>query len=335
MLSSTVAVIGYWWAGWSLLEAIYMVTITIYGVGYGEVRPIDDPSLKVFTIGVIIAGCTSAIYVLGGFVQLIAEGELNRVLGARRMTKGIERLEDHAIVCGYGRVGRILAWELASSKQPFVVIDTDKQRLIEAEEAGLFALIGDATEEQVLLAAGIERARVLASVLSDDAANVFITLTARDLNPHIEIIARGESPSTEKKLLRSGANRVVLPAAIGGTRIARFITQPSAEQLLANSCNHETLTDDLDHIGLKFGEFRIPDNSAYVNQPLSDISLGAGHQCIVVAIRHLDGSVTRHPDSDYVIQLGDAVILLAHHALVPNLRLLFKKDDIVYRGARS
>ncbi|MEZ6046738.1 MAG: NAD-binding protein [Planctomycetaceae bacterium] len=198
VITNIIAIFGYWFAGWDMLEAIYMVIITIYGVGYGEVRPIETDAMKIFTMGVIITGCTSAIYVLGGFVQLIAEGELKRVLGVRRMTMGIEKLTNHVIVCGYGRVGRILARELRESNQEFVVIDTNQERLREAENSGLFVIIGDATEEKILEMAGVTKARVVASVLPDDAANVFITLTVRELNPEVEIIARGESPSTEK-----------------------------------------------------------------------------------------------------------------------------------------
>jgi len=334
-LTSIAAVFGYWMAGWSLLEAIYMVTITIYGVGYGEVRPIEDPALKIFTIGVIIAGCTSAIYVLGGFVQMIAEGELNRFLGARRMTKGIEKLSNHVIVCGYGRVGRILAGELAAAKQPFVVIDTNQARLSEAEQSGLYVIVGDATDEQVLESAGISRARVLASVLPDDTANVFITLTARGLNETVEIIARGEYPSTEKKLLRSGATRVVLPAAIGASRIARLITRPSAEELLASSASHETLNDDLDQIGLKLSEVRLPENSAFVGKALSELSFGQANQFVVLAVRSSDGTVTRNPSPETVIQANDTVVVIANEGAVARLNALAVKPEIMYRGARG
>lgn len=334
LVSTVVAVVGYWMAGWSLLEAIYMVTITIYGVGYGEVRPIEDPSLKVFTMGVIIAGCTSSIYVLGGFLQMIAEGELNRVLGARRMTKGIDKLTGHVIVCGYGRVGRILSSELTEVRQPFVVIDTQQERLREAEASGIFVLVGDATDEQVLESAGISRARVLASVLPDDAANVFITLTARELNPDIEIIARGQSPSTEKKLLRSGATRVVLPAAIGASRIARMITSPSAEDLLTNAGGHDAFNEDLSQFGLKMSEFQFDRNSSFISRQLGTIAFGLDHQFVVIAIRNDDGSVIRNPCADYVIQSNDTIIVLAPHDAAPQLRQNFATHDMVYRGAR-
>lgn len=332
--SCVVAIIGYTSAGWTVLEAVYMVTITIFGVGYGEVRPIDDPTLRVFTMGVIIAGCTSAIYVMGGFVQMIAEGELNRFLGARRMTKGIEKLTGHAIVCGYGRVGRILADELTESRQSFVVIDTNQERLQEAEMAGLYVLVGDATEEQILVSAGIAQARVLATVLPDDAANVFITLTARELNSDIEIIARGESPSTEKKLLRSGATRVVLPAAIGAARIARLITRPSAEEIFSQSLNQQTLTDDLEQIGLRMTELRVAANSDCCGRTLNSVTLGSDVQYVLIAIRSADGLVTRDPPKDYVLKPDDVLVVLAPRSADLRLMRTSGQGEIIYRGAR-
>ena len=333
--SCVVAIIGYTLAGWTVVEAVYMVTITIFGVGYGEVRPIDDPSLRVFTIGVIVAGCSSSIYVMGGFVQMIAEGELNRFLGARRMTRGIDQLANHVIVCGFGRVGRILADELAEAEQQFLVIDTNQERLQEAETAGVFVLVGDATEDQVLEAAGIARARTLATVLPDDAANVFITLTARELNQDIEIIARGQSPSTEKKLLRSGATRVVLPAAIGASRIARLITRPSAEQILSAAFQGGTLSEDLEQIGLRVTELRVAANSEFVGLALSEISFGEGVQFVVLALRAADGRVTRDPQPTCVLGPDDTLVLLAHRSTEVRLFRASTAREIVYRGARG
>lgn len=334
-VSMVVAVIGYWIAGWSLLEAVYMVIITIYGVGYGEVRPIDQPGLKVFTIGVIIAGCTSAIYVLGGFVQMIAEGEINRVLGARRMTKGIEKLQDHVIVCGYGRVGQILVRELRAANCPFLVIDQNQERLREAEAAGTFVIVGDASEEETLITAKVQRARALATVLPDDATNVFITLTARDLAPDLEIIARGETPATERKLLRSGANRVVLPAAIGATRIARLITRPSAEEILSTALGETQLQDDLNQIGLTLNEFRIAENSQLAGRAVLEIDFGGNGRCVVVALRKADGDVMRQPPPETIVDAGDTLIVLGVESAMPQLisRATTARPQMTYRGA--
>lgn len=224
-----VATLGYVIAGWNWVDALYMVTITIFGVGYGEVQPIESLPLKLFTIAVIFAGCSSLIYVIGGLVQMLAEGEIERMLGLRNRSREIAALTDHTIICGYGRIGQILANELRSQDQPLVVLDQAQDRIARAIDDGFLALQGDCVEDDILQNAGIYRARVLASVLPDDATNVFITLTARGMSDAIRIISRAESPSTESKLLRSGANHVVMPAAIGAIRVAQLAASESAD----------------------------------------------------------------------------------------------------------
>ena len=153
--------VGYGLAGWSASDAVYMVVITIFGVGYGEVRPVDTPELRALTTGLIVAGYGAAIYAVGGFVQLIAEGEINRALGARRMTRGIQQLRDHTILCGYGRVGRILAGRLAESKIETVVVDRDRAKILAAEADGHLVVLGDAADEAILREAGVEHAAQL------------------------------------------------------------------------------------------------------------------------------------------------------------------------------
>lgn len=214
--------VGFVVAGWSWIDAFYMVTITVFSVGYGEVTPIEGTSMKIYTSVVIVAGCTSLLYVMGGIVQLLTEGEIERMLGLHNRSKEIEQLEGHTIICGYGRVGKLLARELSDKNESFVIVDRSAERAQQAVVDGYLALDGDAVVDETLQAAGIDRARVLATVLPDDAINVFITLTARDLHSTLNIIARAESPSTERKLIRSGASSVVMPAAIGAVRIAQI-----------------------------------------------------------------------------------------------------------------
>lgn len=217
-----VATVGYVTAGWNWMDAIYMVVITIFGVGYGEVQPVEGVWLKLFTIGVIFAGCSSLIYVIGGIVQMLTEGEIERMLGKRSRLRELEQLQDHTIICGYGRVGQMLAMELSNHNQSMVIVDSNPARVQKAIADGFVAVEGDANDDDLLISAGLFRARTLASVLPNDAANVFITLTARDLCESIRIIARAESPTTERKLLRGGATSVVMPAAIGAIRIAQL-----------------------------------------------------------------------------------------------------------------
>jgi voltage-gated potassium channel len=245
------AVIGYMVAGWNFLDAIYMVVITIFGVGYGEVQPLTSPPLKVFTIFVIIAGALSVAYIVSGFVQMITEGEIHRALNVKRMTKEISSLEDHVIICGFGRIGQLVARKLKRDRQPFIIVDNDPERVVLAKEQGYLIYQGNATDETALEAAGILRAKSLATVLPNDAANVFITLTAREMNSALMILARGEMPSTEKKLRLAGANHVVLPASISALRIAHLISHPSAVDFLSQTDGQHGLNEFLAELDIQ------------------------------------------------------------------------------------
>jgi voltage-gated potassium channel len=332
-LTCLVATGGYMLAGWQLLDAIYMVVITVFGVGFGEVQPLDNPSLKVFTMCVIVAGCSSGIYVVGGFVQMLAEGEINRVLGTRRMSKGIEKLENHALICGYGRVGQMLAADLAAGGHAFVVLDTNEGRTMQAQAAGFLTILGNASEEPTLIAAGIARAKVLATVLPDDSANVFITLTARDLNPTIEIIARAESPSTEKKLIRSGATRIVMPALIGATKIAHMILRPSAEDMLSEATGNSYLNEELKQIGLELIEIDLHSGSPLLGRTVGDMESGGSSGFVVVAIKRPEGDIMRAPKADVVLGLGDRFVIMGHRESLSQLSLRAKpRAKISHRG---
>lgn len=335
LLICLTAVVGYVTAGWSIDDAIYMVIITIFGVGYGEVQPVQSPALRMLTITVIIAGYAAVIYTVGGCVQILIDGELNRAMGVRRMTKGIERLENHTIVCGIGRLGSILAMELHEAGKPFVAIDMDLDRLKDAEERGILVIHGDAAEEHILEQAGIRRASTVATVLSEDATNVFVTITARDMNPGVTIIARGENPRTEKKLLGCGANRVVLPTAIGAKKLAQLIIRPSAENMLEQIQDQSGTIDDLRQIGLRFDELEVKPNTATVDRAISEIEIKSNHGFLIVGIRHPDGSNQINPDPSTKLRAGDVVIVLGHEDDIPALasRFAAKPVRMTYRGA--
>jgi voltage-gated potassium channel len=328
------AVIGYMLYGWNFLDALYMVVITIFGVGFGEVKPINTPSLRVFTILVIIAGTSSAVYAVGGFVQMLTEGEIKKALAVRRMNKDIESLREHVLICGFGRIGQILAKKLHQANQLFVVVDNSPERIAIAEEKGYLYIAGNAADEGILQSAGIGRAKVLATVLPDDALNVFITLTARELHPDLLIIARGELPSTEKKLKLAGANRVILPATIGAERIAHTITHPAALDFLGEDEGRRDLNELLDQIGIQLDELVISDNSPFVNQPLSQMEVRGQGAFIVVAVRQPDGSIITRPPHSFVLQAGDIVILMGHRGDIPKFAQRYAmKREMRYRGA--
>jgi len=299
-----VAVIGYWMLGedWTLLESIYMVVITLSTVGYKEVHDLT-PELQAFTILVVVFGVSTALYIVGGFVQMMAEGEINRALGMRRMTREIERLSDHVVICGFGRMGEVLAAELHRQKKPFVVVENDPERVALAAALHYLELSEDATEEEALIHAGVKRAKTLVTTLRRDADNVFITLTARNLNRDVKIIARGELQTTEKKLMQAGADRVVLPAATGALRMAAMITRHSAAALHAVVSGRQIAEVEVD-------EVTIPSSSPLVGVTVRESETRSRHGLLIVAIRRADGSLMFNPSADMKFESGGSVIVM-------------------------
>ncbi len=313
------AVIGYMLNGWSWLDSLYMVVITISGVGYGEVHPISTAPLRWMTIGLIVLGYLAAIYTVGGFAQLVVDGEFRRVWGARRMQREIERLEQHVVICGFGRMGSKLAEALATRGKPLLVIDQDLARVESARSCGCLAIQGNATEEQVLRAAGVERASILTTVLSDDVANLFITITAHELNPKLEILARAEETSTIKKLRQVGASKVILPATIGADRLAQMILRPSAETLLQQAELPEGLNEDLAALGLRLDELEIQTGSPLIGGTIADLKIRGKTPFLIVAVRDTRGQVRLNPASSEALSKGDCVVILAHEGDIPHL----------------
>lgn len=312
-----VAVGGYWWAGWSLHEAVYMVVITISGVGYGEVRPVLSPALQWFTILVILFGMGSGFYVLGTAFRWVVELDVRGVMGARRMKQDIQSLAGHTVICGYGRMGQMLAAELSKTGHPIVIIEPEETRIEEARTAGRLILGTDATEEDALTSAGIERAAVLATTLPSDADNVFITLTARALNPKLLILARGDLPSTEPKLRRAGADHVVLPAAIGGVRMAQIIGRCKAGPCCREPERTLDLNDTLLKLGVRSEEISIERDSVFDGKTVGDVQSHGNDVALVLSVLRLDGMCHVNPDPSLGLKAGDQVLVLRREDDVP------------------
>ena len=278
------AIGGYLANGWDVGDSVYMVVLTIFTVGFDEVRPIDTPGLRALTIGLIVLGCTGMIFLTGALVQLITLSQIQQILGVKRMENRIERLRDHVIVCGFGRIGTMLTKELAAGGEHFVVIEREDGHYQEARARGYACIHADATEESVLLQAGIRRARVLATVVPNDAANVFITLSARSLNAGITIIARGEAPATERKLLQAGANDVVLPAHIGAERVAELILYPASARLLSQSGHLPDFEQGLHRLGLELEVGVATEGSAFAGLTVGEIETRSSRSFFIVSI---------------------------------------------------
>jgi voltage-gated potassium channel len=288
---------------WSLADALYMLIITVSSVGYGEIGPRTSWD-RVVTSYVIVAGITAAAYTFGAFVQLMAEARIREILSRQLQDRKIESLNTHHIVCGYGRMGALICADLTRRKQPFVLVEADRERVSAAEALGYLVVLGDATEEGVLLRAGIARAKTLVSVLPSDADNVFVTLTARDMNGKLFIASRAERPSTQKKLEQAGANRVVSPQVIGAQRITNLLFRPVTMEILELATGHESLD-------LQMDEIQVPEDTPVQGKTLADLEVGTKLGALVVAIRRQDSSLVSLPLGSTPIHPGDTIIVLS------------------------
>lgn len=300
-----VAVLGYHFItgkGW--LDSIYFFVITVSTVGYGETST-ASPAMQLWTIAVIVIGVFAATYTLGLTVQMMVEGQILRAMGIRRMNRDIKALTDHTIICGFGRIGRTLSEELTRKKKPFVIIDSDHEVVATATDEQHLVVTGDATDEETLIEAGIERASTLVVALHGDAENVFLTLTARNLNQSLKIIARGEQIATEQKLKQAGADRVVLPAVIGARRMAALVTRPNAADMLDHFTNHT-------NVAVELGELSITEGSSLAGQSVKQAAPKQKFQLLVIGIRRADGEFVFNPSADTDFRVGDTVVVMGN-----------------------
>ena len=287
---------------WDFMDALYMTVITITTVGYREVGPVSGTG-RIFTIFIIFFGVGIIAYILGLAAQVMVDIQVRSLIGRRKLGQKLKSLKDHYILCGFGRIGSIIARELWESKIPMVVIDTDLDNMEALESEGIPYINDDATSDEVLLNAGIERAVGIVSVVASDADNLFITMTARGLNPGLFILARADEEATEKKLLRAGANRVMMPYLIGGHKMAQAIIKPAVTDFL-------DVTFQSKDIGLEMEEVRVGENSRLNGLALMDSGIRQELDVIIVAIRKKDGEMQFNPSSQTRIEAGDTLISL-------------------------
>jgi voltage-gated potassium channel len=287
--------------GWPLLESAYVATQTVTTVGYGDIAP-ETHGGRLFSLAFMLLGVGTVLYALTQIARSVVQSGIIEAMSSRRRIREMEKLSDHYIVCGAGRVGRRIIKTLLKQGLPFVVIERDEDRLAEFESATFPILIGDATLEENLLQVGVERARGLASCLPDDADNVYVVLTARGLNERLHIVARAVEEQAEPKLIRAGASRVVAPTIIGSQSMARSLLKPAISDFMES-----IVAESLD---LVFEEVAVDGHSELAGKALNRTNVLKELNLIVVAIRRRSGDLEYQPTAETVVNEGDLLIVI-------------------------
>jgi voltage-gated potassium channel len=269
---------------WSFFDALYMTIITLTTVGYEEVHHLSN-SGKIFTIFLVLSGVGVIFYALGVAARVLIEGEIREVFGRSKLNKRIQNIKDHYIICGYGRMGMIISKEMIQYKAPFVVIENLSETITDVD---MLFIRGDATQDSVLKEAGIERAKGLITVLPSDAANLYVVLSARGLNPNLKIVARAGEEGSHQKLLRAGADNVISPYHIGGLRIAHTLLKPSVVDFI------EFVTKS-SNLEIQIEEVRVKNDSGFIGQTLDECGLRKKLTVIIIAIKRESGDMEFNP----------------------------------------
>lgn len=315
MLLLTLGTTGYMLIeGWSLLDSIYMTVITLATIGFKEVHDLTDQG-KLFTMTLIVFGVSTIGYLVSSVAQLMFEGQIQRIIGRKKVEKRIDALSNHFIICGFGRIGSLICRELAAKNIPFVVVEHSTDVLERIEDERYLWMKGDATLDETLIHAGIQRAKGLVSVVTSDSENVYITLTARGLNPGLYILARSGEEGTELKLKRAGANKVVSPYTIGGMRMAQSILRPNVVDFIEIATTSE-------HLDLQMEEISIPHDSDFAGHTLVSSGFRKETGVIIVGIKKSLGHMIFNPNPQDILDEGDTLIVLGDPASVGKLENL-------------
>jgi len=299
--------------GWDLFEALYMTIITLATVGYSEVHSLSHNG-QIFTILLIVFGVGTIAYTIGSMIQFMVEGQLYQLLGRKKVQKQISRLHGHYIICGYGRIGRSISREFASKPLSLIVVENDPVRCQCLEEDGYLFIEGDATQDEVLERAGIHQAKGLVTAVTSDAANVFIILTARGINPNLFIMARASDEGAEIKLKRAGANKVVSPYTIGAARMAQAILRPSVVDFIDIAIGEK-------NVELQMEEIPVAAGSHLVGQPLSQSGIRKELKLIIIGIKHNKQMIFK-PEANTIIEAGHILIALGELPDIKKLELI-------------
>jgi voltage-gated potassium channel len=290
---------------WSYGKSFYVTVITVSTLGYNDILDISTAG-KVLTVIIVLLGIGTAGFAVTSLAQYFMALEVHTLLGRRRMEKEIQSLKDHFIICGAGRVGRRVAKEFRMRPVPFVVVEKDPVRAHRIQEEGVLTVVGDSTKEEVLKHAGIDRAKGLISVITSDAENVYVTLTARGLRPDMPIIARASEDEAEEKLRRAGATQVISPYVFTGHRIAQAFLRPNVYDFL----DIATSSMGAEKLNLQIEEIAIAESSSLSNVTLQTSGIRQDMNVIVLAVKKADGTMVFNPTSDARIGAGDCLIAM-------------------------
>ena len=297
-----------------MFDSLYMTVISLTTVGFGETHPLSIGG-KAFTMLLIITGVGSFAYIIRNISLQFLQPFFGIAIKERKMEQMLKKMKDHYIICGYGRIGRDVTLNLMSKGIPIVVVDKSNNEELEVKNTKLLVVYGDASHEDTLIKAGIKSARGLVSAVTSEAENVFITMTARDLNPGLFIISRFEENATKKKLLRAGANKVVNPYQIGSEKISHIILKPTISKIL-------DFAHQRGQFALNIDELEIKNDNPLVGQSVKQCRIRDDHNIIIIAIEKMDGQIITNPGPDYTFAVDDRVVMIAN---VPELNALFEK----------
>jgi len=307
---------------WPLFDSLYMTVITLSTVGYKEVHMLT-PFGKAFTLFLIISGCGIIAYAVGSLIQLMVEGQLRRLLGRKKLESRISKLHRHYIICGFGRIGTLICREFQARPLPFVVVEKNPHLCERLNRDGYLSVEGDATCDETLQAAGIETAQGLITVVTSDTDNVYITLTARGLNPGLFILARAGEEGSEKKLMRAGASKVISPYTIGASRMAQAILRPSVVDFIELATASENLE-------LQLEEILVSERSSLVGKTLVTSGIRQNMGIIIVGIKRTDDHMVFNPPPHTIIEARSILITLGEAPLITRLEQIANGEtDVV------
>lgn len=298
--------------GWSLVESFYMTMITVTTVGFNEVRELSTTG-RMLTVALMILGVGTLFYGIAIIAEIRFEERIRQIFGRRKLVKELDKLENHHIICGYGRIGSTVAAEYARESLPHVVIESDEAIATRLDQEGGLVIFGDATRDETLIEANVEKAKSIVCALATDAENVFVTLTARALNPDLFILSRTALHSSIGKMEAAGANHVVSPYIMGGMRMAQSVLRPKLASFLDEVTSHATT--DLD-----FDEVTVPEGSDLVGMALRESKISQETGVYLLSIRHNSGEMRFNPGPDFQIQAGDHLYALGTPEEVESLR---------------